>query len=102
MSISAPIYHKEGAEEPVGVIEGFINLASFVNIERADQTDNLQSMIIMDDNNRIIYASDKLTLPALSIFKSVKKAKVTIPAYIYSTFMILKTQLLNLSIVGTS
>ncbi|NRD74310.1 diguanylate cyclase [Shewanella sp. VB17] len=75
VSISAPIYHKEGAEEPVGVIEGFINLASFVNIERADQTDNLQSMIIMDDNNRIIYASDKLTLPALSIFKSVKKGQ---------------------------
>lgn len=72
VAISAPIYHDGISEQPIGIIEGSLNLNRFIDIEQNSLVYELQSMILIDENDRIIYASEELALPVLSTFNSVE------------------------------
>lgn len=72
VAISAPIYHDATSKQPIGIIEGSLNLNSFIDIEQKNLIDEQQSMILIDENDRIIYASKALALPVLTIFQSVE------------------------------
>ncbi|MBW8185886.1 diguanylate cyclase [Shewanella nanhaiensis] len=75
VAISAPIYSGENSDQPAGIIEGSLNLTSFVDIEQKNLVYEMQSMILIDENERVIYASKTLKLPVLSKFKSVESGK---------------------------
>jgi diguanylate cyclase (GGDEF)-like protein len=72
VAISAPIYQEGVSKKPIGIIEGSLNLNSFIDIEQKNLVYELQSMVLVDENDRIIYASEELTLPVLSIFQSIE------------------------------
>jgi diguanylate cyclase (GGDEF)-like protein len=75
VAISAPIYQKGVSEKPIGIIEGSLNLNGFIDIEQRNLVYEYQSMILIDENERIIYASKELALPVLSTFKSVESGQ---------------------------
>ncbi|ABV36416.1 diguanylate cyclase [Shewanella sediminis HAW-EB3] len=76
VAVSAPIYQSENADQPVGVIEGSLNLKKFVDIDRVSTLHHhQQSMIIIDENSRVIYASEELEIPPLSQFTRTESGK---------------------------
>lgn len=77
VAVSAPIYQSENANQPIGIIEGSLNLKTFADIDKNSTSHNhqQQSMIIVDENDRVIYASSPLSLAPLSQFTWAKSGK---------------------------
>lgn len=69
IAISAPIYKNQG-EQPVGIVEGSLNLSMFEHINRNNDQDIAQiKVVITDNNNNIIFTDADLALETLSEFK---------------------------------
>ncbi|ABZ77072.1 diguanylate cyclase [Shewanella halifaxensis HAW-EB4] len=68
VAISAPIYRADTPHHPIGIIEGSLDLNEFKAIDNANTDSNNQSIVLIDKNKRIIYASDNLGLAPLSLF----------------------------------
>ncbi|WP_256871093.1 diguanylate cyclase [Shewanella sp. Scap07] len=64
VAISAPIYQQN---QVVGIIEGSLNLNNFGQFDIKHGVDGI-SMVIIDNDNRVIYASPELGMAALSSF----------------------------------
>ncbi|WP_076415439.1 diguanylate cyclase [Shewanella sp. UCD-KL12] len=82
VAISAPIYGSEDKKQPTGIIEGSFDLTNFAHIEHKNKVYQQQSMIIIDETGRVIYASEQLGLTPLSLFTwalSGKDYKTTLP-----------------------
>ncbi|WP_299496207.1 diguanylate cyclase [uncultured Shewanella sp.] len=69
IAISAPIYSRQSEHEPIGIIEGSLNLRQFASIEHTNTKNHQQAMLLVDENNRIIYASNMLALTPLEPLK---------------------------------
>ena len=75
VAVSAPIYQNDNASQPTGIIEGSLNLKTFADIDKKSTGTHHQSMIIVDENYRVIYASAALNLAPLSQFTWVESGK---------------------------
>ncbi|WP_372872505.1 diguanylate cyclase [Shewanella sp.] len=75
VAISAPVYGKVNTTRPLGIIEGSLDLSRFVLIDQQNRHHGDQSLLLIDDNNRVIYASTDLDIPSLSDFKSAKSGE---------------------------
>lgn len=75
VAISAPLYQDSMPEHPTGIIEGSLDLSNFTQIDQSNQTYQAQSMIIVDEVGRVIYASKALGLEPLSLFKWTESGK---------------------------
>lgn len=99
VAISAPYYDKQNTVQPLGIIEGSLDLKYFSAIDYDFNQQKNQSIILTDETNNIIYASEKLNLNVLSPFKysihnglyltklplmNITKTESRIPEYIYA------------------
>lgn len=99
VAISAPYYDKQNTLQPLGIIEGSLDLKYFSAIDYDFNQQKNQSIILTDETNNIIYASEKLNLNVLSPFKysihnglyltklplmNITKTESRIPEYIYA------------------
>jgi len=86
VAISAPIYAKNN-DQPVGVVEGSLNLNLFSQINRYTVSDRQIKLILTDENDNVIYAEATLALTTLSKFKytfdqtKLKQNLMTIETY---------------------
>jgi len=100
IAISAPYFNKDIPLQPAGVIEGSLDLKYFSAIDYDFNKHNNQSVILTDEANNIIYASDELNLKVMSPFKysihngyyvtdlqlmNLQNTQSNIPEYIYAT-----------------
>ncbi len=70
VAVSSPFF-KDG--EFKGVVEGSLNLPDFSSIENDIELDNSQALILSDQDNRILYASDSLKLKVFDTLDFVDK-----------------------------
>lgn len=75
VAISAPVYGKANVRHPSGILEGSLDLNRFVLIDRQNRHHSEQFLLLTDDNNRVIYASAPLDIPALSEFASAESGR---------------------------
>lgn len=68
VAISAPLYHPDNRHRPRGIIEGSLDLNQFKLIDEIDNHNQHQTMLLIDNNNRVIYASESLQLLTLTEF----------------------------------
>ncbi|WP_298769641.1 diguanylate cyclase [uncultured Shewanella sp.] len=69
VAISAPIYSQPSKHEPIGIIEGSLNLNQFAKIEHKNTKNHQQAMLLVDEHNKVIYASKILMLAPLKPLK---------------------------------
>ncbi|UJF23314.1 diguanylate cyclase [Shewanella sp. OMA3-2] len=69
IAISAPYYSKQNTTQPLGIIEASLDLKYFSAIDSDFSQQRNQSLILTDETNNIIYASDTLNLNVMSPFK---------------------------------
>ncbi|KIO34962.1 sensor domain-containing diguanylate cyclase [Shewanella sp. cp20] len=69
VAISAPIYSKDNHVTPIGIIEGSLNLNKFASIDERNREYHEQAMVLTDENDLVIYASDSLQLAPLTPLK---------------------------------
>ncbi|MGS0683122.1 sensor domain-containing diguanylate cyclase [Shewanella sp. 125m-7] len=68
VAISSPVYPANNPHQPIGIIEGSLNLNEFKKVDKFN-TDSLhQSIVLIDKNRKVIYASDGLDIAPLSEF----------------------------------
>ncbi|WP_434926597.1 sensor domain-containing diguanylate cyclase [Shewanella sp. HL-SH2] len=99
VAISAPYYDKQNTAQPLGIIEGSLDLKYFSAIDYDFNQQKNQSIILTDETNNIIYASEKLNLNVMSPFKygmhnglyltqlplmNITETESRIPEYIYA------------------
>ncbi|WP_319803620.1 sensor domain-containing diguanylate cyclase [Shewanella subflava] len=99
VAISAPYFQKDAPLQPAGIIEGSLDLKYFSAIDYDFNQHGSQSLILTDEANNIIYASNKLNLKVMSPFKysihngsyltdlqllNLKNTTSNIPEYIYA------------------
>ncbi|QYK00221.1 sensor domain-containing diguanylate cyclase [Shewanella psychrotolerans] len=65
VAISAPLYQATNQIKPVGILEGSLNLTKFAQIDHRDRGYETRSIILVDENNLIIYASESLKMQPL-------------------------------------
>ncbi|QFU23228.1 diguanylate cyclase [Shewanella eurypsychrophilus] len=75
VAISAPIYQHNKLEQATGIIEGSLDLSTFAQVDNSNKVYQDQSMVIVDETDRVIYASAQLGLEPLSQFKWVESGK---------------------------
>lgn len=68
VAISAPLYHINTPLEPVGIIEGSLELANFAQIYQRLSDETQHNIVLTDENNLVIYASPALNKQPLSEF----------------------------------
>ena len=100
IAISAPYFQKDAPLQPAGIIEGSLDLKYFSAIDYDFNQHKSQSIILTDEANSIIYASDELNLKVMSPFKysihngfyvtdlqllNLKNTASKIPEYIYAS-----------------
>ncbi|GIU29392.1 diguanylate cyclase [Shewanella schlegeliana] len=68
VAISAPIYRPDTPHQPIGIIEGSLDLQEFKAIDHVNTGSHSQSIVLIDKNRRVIYASDNLDITPLSEF----------------------------------
>ncbi|ABV87084.1 diguanylate cyclase [Shewanella pealeana] len=68
VAISAPIYRADTPHQPIGIIEGSLDLKEFKVIDNIKTNQNNQSIVLIDKNGRVIYATDNLGITPLSEF----------------------------------
>ncbi|MCL1043506.1 diguanylate cyclase [Shewanella marisflavi] len=69
VAISAPLYAYDNPINPIGIIEGSLNLTKFASIDERNREFNEQAMMLTDENNLVIYASESLKLAPLTPLK---------------------------------
>lgn len=70
IAISAPIF-KEGSNTAIGIVQGSLDLSYFSNIDNQNQHHETQSIILLDEKQNIVYASERLGLQPLAPFNYV-------------------------------
>ncbi|QYJ84942.1 diguanylate cyclase [Shewanella mesophila] len=65
VAISAPLYHANNQIKPIGILEGSLNLTQFAQIDHRDMDYETRSIILIDENNLVIYASKPLKMQPL-------------------------------------
>ena len=65
VAISAPLYQASNQIKPVGILEGSLNLTKFAQIDHQDVDYDSRSIVLVDENNLVIYASKSLEIPPL-------------------------------------
>ncbi|GIU08078.1 MULTISPECIES: diguanylate cyclase [unclassified Shewanella] len=68
VAISAPIYRSDNSHQPIGIIEGSLDLKEFKVIDNIKTSQINQSIVLIDKNGRVIYATDNLGITPLSTF----------------------------------
>ena len=68
VAVSAPLYYPSEPHKPIGIIEGSLDLNAFKAIDDIDTHSENQSMLLIDEKGRVIYASKNLKLTTLSEF----------------------------------
>ncbi|MCG9731852.1 diguanylate cyclase [Shewanella sp. Isolate13] len=68
VAISAPIYRSDTPHQPIGIIEGSLDLKEFKVIDHINTSSDNQSIVLVDNHHRVIYATDNLNIPPLSEF----------------------------------
>ncbi|MCL1136982.1 sensor domain-containing diguanylate cyclase [Shewanella pneumatophori] len=81
VAISAPLYHPSNVHEPIGIVEGSLDLNQFKLIDEIDKHNEHQTMLLIDENMRIIYASESLGLATLSEFNYSRPSDKYISPY---------------------
>lgn len=69
IAISAPFYLDAQHTHVAGIVEGSLNLIHFSHIDQVDEYADDESVVMVDEQNKIIYASAKLGLTPLAPFK---------------------------------
>jgi signal transduction histidine kinase/ActR/RegA family two-component response regulator len=87
VAISAPIYTDNQVNMPSGIVEGSLNLGEFglYDTPGRDGIENEIKIIVTDQKNRIIYASDSLGFATLSQLTHDKSASQNTPNLIELT-----------------
>ncbi|MGE6648126.1 diguanylate cyclase [Shewanella colwelliana] len=70
VAISAPLYDSRDRIKPRGIIEGSLNLTKFAQIDERNREYQQQAMVLVDENNLVIYASKSLEMTPLTPLKS--------------------------------
>lgn len=70
VAISAPLYDSHDQIKPRGIIEGSLNLTKFAQIDERNREYQQQAMVLVDENNLVIYASKSLEMTPLTPLKS--------------------------------
>ncbi|MCG9698355.1 diguanylate cyclase [Shewanella sp. Isolate11] len=71
VAISAPIYQPDNPDKPIGIIEGSLDLSKFSQFDRSHPDIENHSIIMVDSQDMVIYASQPLNMPPLTPFKAV-------------------------------
>ncbi|MFT5789123.1 MAG: diguanylate cyclase (GGDEF)-like protein [Shewanella sp.] len=80
VAISAPLYAPHNAYHPIGIIEGSLDLSRFKEIDKTNKVFKQQSIVLVDHENRVIFASPELNIDPLSEFSySQKNTNYTSP-----------------------
>lgn len=66
VAISAPVYSPNKKHDPIGIIEGSLNLQQFASIDHTNSKNHQQAILLVDENKKIIYASKMLMLKPLT------------------------------------
>ena len=67
VAISAPIY-ANGVDQPIGIVEGSLNLNLFENINSYSANDREIDVVLTDENDNVIYAENNLAKTKLAKF----------------------------------
>ncbi len=101
IAISAPIFSSDAHMQPIGVLEGSLDLSHFATIDKGNHQYLEQSILIVDEKSTVIYASEALELAPLSLFTfkqgselyrtqldvmNIHNLETLTPEYIYSSF----------------
>ncbi|MGI2174949.1 diguanylate cyclase [Shewanella ulleungensis] len=99
IAMSAPFYTNEQQTTTAGIVEGSLDLNHFSHIDQASEYADDESVVMVDEQNQIIYASEKLGLKSLSKFNfainngvyrtrlellNIERPKSIVPEYIYA------------------
>lgn len=99
IAMSAPFYTNEQHTTTAGIVEGSLDLNHFSHIDQASEYADDESVVMVDEQNQIIYASEKLGLKSLSKFNfainngvyrtrlellNIERPKSIVPEYIYA------------------
>ncbi|WP_232772054.1 diguanylate cyclase [Shewanella sp. Actino-trap-3] len=71
IAMSAPFYLDEQHTKIAGIIEGSFDLSHFSYIDQVNKYSTDESVVMVDEQNQIIYASEKLAFKPLSQFNFV-------------------------------
>lgn len=72
VAISAPVYTKGNYSRPTGILEGSLDLSRFQLIDKQNRHHSDQFLLLLDDKDKVIYASPPLEIAPLSNFSSAK------------------------------
>lgn len=101
VAMSAPIFSRQSPLQPIGILEGSLNLALFAEIDKGNHQYMQQSILIVDNNQTVIYASDALDIAPLSHFEftlgnefynteldviNIRTLDSNTPEFVYSSF----------------
>lgn len=99
IAMSAPFYTNEQHTTTAGIIEGSLDLNHFSHVDQTNEYAEDESVVMVDEQNQIIYASEKLGLNSLSPFifainkgvyqtslelLNIERPKSIVPEYIYA------------------
>lgn len=79
VAISSPIYNKDSDGNPVGIVEGSLNLTNLTFFEQLGHDKQHMKTVVTDNHNRIIYASKDLGLDPLSSFEYTRFVDLKTP-----------------------
>lgn len=68
IAMSAPFYTDLQHTTTAGIVEGSLDLSHFSHVDQNNEYTDDESVVMVDEQNQIIYASEKLGLTALSVF----------------------------------
>ncbi|MCT8986905.1 sensor domain-containing diguanylate cyclase [Shewanella phaeophyticola] len=68
IAMSAPFYTDLQHTTTAGIVEGSLDLSHFSHIDQNNEYTDDESVVMVDEQNQIIYSSEKLGLTALSVF----------------------------------
>ncbi|CAM4432323.1 diguanylate cyclase [Shewanella livingstonensis] len=68
IAMSAPFYLDQQHTQVAGIVEGSLDLTHFSHIDQVNEYTDDESIVMVDEQNQIIYASEKLDLKPLSQF----------------------------------
>ncbi|GGB51684.1 diguanylate cyclase [Shewanella inventionis] len=99
IAMSAPFYTDEHHTTTAGIVEGSLDLNHFAHVDQNNEYAIDESVVMVDEQNQIIYASEKLGLSSLSQFKfvvnngvyrtnleliNIERPESIVPEYIYA------------------
>ncbi|MGI2171308.1 diguanylate cyclase [Shewanella sp. MF05960] len=99
IAMSAPFYTNEQHTTTAGIVEGSLDLNHFSHVDQTSEYADDESVVMVDEQNQIIYASEKLGLTSLSKFNfvindgvyrtslellNIERPKSIVPEYIYA------------------